>query len=102
MDTKDFLECAETAFSDLKIIATQDQIEQVAQYFEQEVENGFDSRGDTSFQSCKSDNKPSYESLETKIEELENRLSNFRKEIENCGGTAKVWIGARTREIKFS
>ena len=100
MDTKDFIECAETAFLDLKIEGTQEQIEGVAEYFEQQVENGFDSRGETSFygnntESCKC------ESLKERIKELENRLSNFRNEIENAGGEARIWIGARTGEIKI-
>jgi BMFP domain-containing protein YqiC len=98
MDSKDFIECAETAFSDLKINATQEQIEEVAQYFEQQVENSFDSRGETAFygnnsESCKC------ESLKERITELENRLADFRKQIENAGSEARVWIGARSREI---
>jgi hypothetical protein len=100
METKEFIECAETAFSDLKITGTKEQIEGVAEYFEQQVENGFDSRGETSFYGSNSETCKC-ESLKERITELENRLSNFRKEVENAGGSARIWIGARSGEIQI-
>ena len=99
MDTKGFIECAEVAFSDLKIKGTQEQIEGIAEYFEQSIENSFDSRGEISFYG-KSEKEENIDALKEKIKELENRLSNIRSQVESCGNSGgRIWIGARSGEI---
>jgi len=100
MNIKEFIECAEVAFSDLKIKGTQKQIEGVAEYFEQQVENGFDSRGETSFygnnsESCKC------ESLKERIKELENIISIHEKSVKYRRNCDKVWVNTQRETVNY-
>lgn len=99
MEKNSYIECAEVAFSDLKIVATQEQIELVAEYFEQHVENSFDSRGDlTNYgtpdcQNCKK--------LEEEIERLKRVIEVHENSVKNRRNCDKVWANVEQNVVQY-
>jgi hypothetical protein len=98
MTTKQFLECAEVAFADLKITATKDQIVQVAEYFEQSVENEHDIcrlHVSSPKKTCKC------ESYKTEIKRLENFLRIHEKNVQNRRNCNNVWVDTNSETVNF-
>jgi len=89
MKSNQFLECAKTAFSDLKIEANEDQIEQVALYFEQSVENEHDIC-DLVFHNPKSQSK-SEDYYKGEIERLERIIQTYENSVKERRNCSKVW-----------
>jgi len=95
-----YLECAKTAIYDLKISATDDQVEQLAQYFEQDVENSHDI-DNIKFEpdkksKCRCDH---YKSEIERLEKIVKIYNNSVKERRNCDD---VWVDIHTEKVHYN
>ena len=95
----DYLECAKTAISDLQITATDEQAEQLAQYFEQDVENSHDIES-IKFEPSKN-SKCKCEHYKGEIERLENIVRIYSSSVKNRRNCEKVWVDTSTDTVHY-
>ena len=93
----DYLECAKVAISDLKITATVDQIEELAQYFEQGVENEIHP---TDFVG-KSKDKCKCEHYKGEIERLENIVRIHENSVKSRRNCDRVYVNVSSETVHY-
>ena len=93
----DYLEYAKTAISDLNITADDNQVEQLAEYFEQGVENEIHP---TDFVGVSRD-KCKCEHYKGEVERLENIVRIYSGSVKDRRNCDKVWVDTSTDTVHY-